>query len=112
MASKVDTGIRGLNTGGITKMKAQIDTYKKAVTATKNVGISATEVTKNLKGKNAQTAVKQMADAIMVEVSQLLTDLDAFKGKLDEVKKAYEQHDDQAASNFTARKTKIQNIKS
>lgn len=112
MAAKVDTGIRGLNTGGISKMKAQIDTYKKAVAGTKSVGVTASEVAKNLKGKNAQTAVKQMGDAIMTEVGQLLTDLDAFKTKLDEVKKAYEAHDAQAAQNFNARKTKIQNIKS
>jgi hypothetical protein len=110
--AKVDTGIRGLNTGGITKMKNQIDTYKRNVNATQNVGVTASQISANLKGSNAQFAIKQMGDAIKTEVSQLLADLDAFKVKLDEVQKAYQAHDVRAAQNINTRRTKIQNIKS
>lgn len=111
MAAKSD--IKGLNIGGIGKMQTAIADYKKAIVpGVKNVGVSISVVEKYLKGSNTVTAINKMGKEIQNEVSEMLTELDAFSNKLTEVKAAYQNYDKTAASNIDATTTKVKAVKS
>jgi hypothetical protein len=113
MATKVQTDIKGLNTGGISKMKTAITDYKSAIVpGVKNLGISIANVEKSLKGSGTVKSINKMGAEIQTEVSDLLSLLDAFSGKLDEVKAAYAAHDAAAAAKIDNATTKIKAVKS
>lgn len=111
--AKVQTDIKGLNTGGIPKMKTAIETYKKAIVpGVEGVGISVSAVTKYLKGSKTVPAITEMGKAIKSEVGELLTMLDEFNGKLDSVKAAYAAYDEKAAAAINTTTTKVKAVKS
>ena len=111
--AKVKTDIRGLNTGGILKMQNAIRNYKKAIVpGVEGVGISITNVTKSLKGANTAQSISNMGKEIQNEVSQMLTELDRFSKKLEDVSNAYKAYDAKAADNINSTTTKVKAVKS
>ena len=111
--AKVQTDIRGLNTGGIGRMQTAIENYKKAIVpGVQNVGISVANVTKGLKGANTAKAINTMGKEIQNEVGEMLTELDKFSKKLDEVKAAYVAYDSKAAEHINATTNKVKAVKS
>ena len=107
---KFDT--TGINTANIGKMQNAIDTWAKEIEG-KNVklAVSSKKVAKAVKGANQQAAIKKLCQACDSYAKTLTSQLKVYKGRLTDVKTAYEKNDTSstAISDVTAQ---INNLKS
>lgn len=95
-----NNGIKGINLNGLNKMKAAVNDYIKAVKNTPNLGISAVNIAKNMKGSQAQAQVQALSTNFVNKTKSLLDTLNKLNQSLDAVAQGYKSQDQTAASNI------------